>query len=216
VLNGIHLLLTYACTNECDHCFLHCSPEARGTFTCEQLRRVFEEVERVGTVRTVYFEGGEPFLYYPLLMEGLHMAAVAGLRAGVVTNAYWATSVKDAEIWLEPIRDIGIADLSISEDGFHRRGEDDCRAKLAFAAATNLGIPCDTICWKSWMPCASMRLRSASCLSFCRRNDMASDSCSACCLTSIEALSVDGSWMSRSSTFSTSMPRLFSSRASWA
>ena len=56
VLNGIHLLLTYACTNECDHCFLHCSPEARGTFTCEQLRRVFEEVERVGTVRTVYGE----------------------------------------------------------------------------------------------------------------------------------------------------------------
>ena len=32
---------------------------------------------------------------------------------------------------------------------------------------------------------------------------MASDSCSACCLASIEAFSVAGSWMSRSRTFST-------------
>ena len=63
--SGIHFLLTYSCTYTCDHCFLHCSPEARGTFTCEQVRRAFAEIERVGTVE---------FLHYPVLLEGLRLA----------------------------------------------------------------------------------------------------------------------------------------------
>jgi len=153
-LSGIHFLLSYACTYICDHCFLHCSPEARGTFTCEQLRRVFAEIKRMGTVETVYFEGGEPFLYYPLLLEGLRLAASLGLRAGIVTNAYWATSLEDAEIWLRPIQVIGIADLSVSDDAFHRSTEAGSPAKLAIAAARNLGIPCDTISIEAPAPAA--------------------------------------------------------------
>jgi hypothetical protein len=151
-LNGIHFLLTYACTNTCDHCFLYCSPEARGTFTCDQLRQAFAEIERLGTVKAVYFEGGEAFLYYPLLLEGLRLAARLGLRAGIVTNAYWATSVEDAEIWLKPIRDIGLADLSVSEDAFHQSTGESNPAKPALATARNLGIPCDSICILSPAP----------------------------------------------------------------
>ena len=152
MLNGIHFLLTYSCTYECDHCFLHCSPQARGTFTCEQLRQVFAEIERIPTVETVYFEGGEAFLFYPLLLEGLRMAAGLGLHAGIVTNAYWATSVQDAEIWLRPIRDIGIADLSISDDDFHRGTDGNHSAAWALAAARSLGIPCDAISIESPAP----------------------------------------------------------------
>jgi len=145
-ITGIHFLLTYSCTHTCDHCFLHCSPEAHGTFTCEQLRQVFAEIERMGAVDSVYFEGGEPFLYYPLLLEGLRLAATLGLRGGIVTNAYWATSVEDAEIWLKPIKDIGIAGLSVSDDAFHQSAGESNPAKAALAAAMNLGVPCDTIC----------------------------------------------------------------------
>lgn len=145
MLSGIHFLLTYGCTYECDHCFLHCSPQAGGTFTARQLRAVFAEIERLGTIDSVYFEGGESFLYYPLLLEGLRLAARAGLEAGIVTNAYWATSVEDARLWLEPIRDIGLADLSISDDEFHQSGERDSPARAALAAAAALGIPCAPI-----------------------------------------------------------------------
>jgi hypothetical protein len=55
-LNGIRFLLTYSCTNMCDHCFLHCSPETRGTFTAGQLRRVFAQIQPIPTIETVYFE----------------------------------------------------------------------------------------------------------------------------------------------------------------
>ncbi len=145
MVNGIHFLLTYSCTYKCDHCFLHCSPEARGTFTGAQLRQVFSRIERMGTIETVYFEGGEAFLYYPLLLEGLRLAESAGLRAGIVTNGYWATSVEDAELWLKPIRSIGITDISISDDDFHRAAGTSNPAEAVRAAAVRLGIPCQTI-----------------------------------------------------------------------
>ena len=32
-LTGIHILLTYKCDRQCDHCFVFGAPNARGTFT---------------------------------------------------------------------------------------------------------------------------------------------------------------------------------------
>ena len=73
MLSGIHVLLTYKCTNECDHCFLQCGPRCEGTFTLHQIRELMREVVRIPTVDTVYFEGGEPFLFYPVLLETLQL-----------------------------------------------------------------------------------------------------------------------------------------------
>ena len=36
-LSGLHLLLTYQCTFECDHCFVWGSPWQTGTLTLEQI-----------------------------------------------------------------------------------------------------------------------------------------------------------------------------------
>ena len=146
MLKGIHILLTYTCTYECDHCFLHCGPERNGTFTLEQLRALFAEIKKIESVETVYFEGGEAFMFHPLLVEGLRMTRRAGLKSGVVTNCYWATTREDARLWLEPLRELGVADLSVSDDEFHGSTEPDSPPKIARAAAEELGIPCDTIC----------------------------------------------------------------------
>lgn len=146
MLTGIHILLTLKCTNECDHCFLHCSPSREATFTIGQLRSLIDQIKQLGTVTIVYFEGGEPFLFYPLLLEGMRMVRADGFDAGIVTNGYWAVSVEDALIWLRPIRDLGIVDFSVSDDEFHRLNQDDRRAEFARQAAQQLGIPTGTIC----------------------------------------------------------------------
>ena len=146
VLTGIHILLTLKCTNKCDHCFLHCSPSREATFTIGHVRALIDQIKELGTVTIVYFEGGEPFLFYPLLLEGLRMVRAAGFDAGIVTNGYWATSVEDALHWLRPIRDLGIADFSISDDEFHRLDKEDRKADFARQAAQQLGIPTGTIC----------------------------------------------------------------------
>jgi len=146
VLTGIHILLTLKCTNECEHCFLHCGPSREATFTIGQLRALVRQIEELGTVNIVYFEGGEPFLFYPLLLEGLRMVRAAGFDAGIVTNGYWATSVEDGLHWLRPIRELDIVDFSVSDDEFHRLDKNDRRAGFAREAAQRLGIPTGAIC----------------------------------------------------------------------
>ena len=58
VLTGIHILLTLKCTNECDHCFLHCSPSREATFTIGQLRSLIDQIKQLGTVTIVSPVGG--------------------------------------------------------------------------------------------------------------------------------------------------------------
>ncbi len=148
MLTGVHFLLTYTCTSECDHCFLYCSPRAEGTFTLAQIREVLGEAKRLGTVRSIYFEGGEPFLYHPILVEGLRLARSSGFETGVVSNCYWATAVEDAQVWLEPVRNAGIDDLSLSDDPFHHGDVEEAiaPAQRAVQAASKLGIPAASIC----------------------------------------------------------------------
>ncbi len=144
MLTGVHFLLTYKCTNECDHCFLYCSPEADGVFSIDKIKSALRQMKDVGSINSAYFEGGEPFLYYPLLVESLKMARAAGFSVGVVTNAYWAESESDALLWLEPLVDIGIADLSVSDDIFHNPNNNN-RPRWALDAAGKLGIPSGSI-----------------------------------------------------------------------
>jgi len=145
MLNGVHFLLTYNCTYECDHCFLHCGPSAGGTFTIYQVRNVFDEIKKIKSIDNVYFEGGEPFMYYPLMLEGIRLAYGLGLKIGIVSNAYWANSVEDAQIWLREISKFRLHDLSLSDDSFHYRGTEISPAQLALTASKRLGIPSGTI-----------------------------------------------------------------------
>jgi hypothetical protein len=149
MLEGIHFLLTYMCNFECDHCFVYSSPAAKGTFSLRQIKAVLQEVKKIG-VEWVYFEGGEPFLFYPLMVEGIKIASKMGFRVGVVTNAYWAISVEDAKLWLVSLRDL-ISDISISDDTFHYPDEEgkngnENLAKNAYAAARSLDMPVSSIC----------------------------------------------------------------------
>jgi len=140
-LTGIHFLLSYRCTDECDHCFVWGSPAAGGTFTLAQIRDVLQQGEELGTVDMVYFEGGEPFLFYPIMIQGLREAARPGFKRGIVTNSYWATSVEDAVQWLRPIAEIGVDDLSLSSDLFHGEAMMTQAARHGTEAAKQLGIP---------------------------------------------------------------------------
>jgi hypothetical protein len=140
MLNGIHFLLTYTCNFECDHCFLYCSPWSQGTFTLGQVIQVLDEAEKMGSVEWIFFEGGEPFLFYPLLQEGIQRAATRGFKVGVVTNAYGAISEEDAELWLAPLADVGLTYLSVSNDQYHYGEEAENPATIAHRVAQRLGI----------------------------------------------------------------------------
>jgi hypothetical protein len=108
------------------------------------VREILCQAVDLDSVTWIYFEGGEPFLYYPILVQGVKEAADRGFQVGVVTNTYWATAREDAEVWLRPLAG-QVADLSISSDRYHwdeARGQ---RARHARAAAEALGIPLGVI-----------------------------------------------------------------------
>ncbi|HEY3368800.1 MAG TPA: radical SAM protein [Symbiobacteriaceae bacterium] len=137
-LNGLHFLLTYQCNRACEHCFVFGSPWARGDFTLEQVCRLLDEGHRLGTVDSVYFEGGEPFLRYEVLVAAVREARRRGLSVGVVTNAFWATTPEAAEARLGPLARLGLADLTVSDDRLHGNTPQVANAR---AAADKLGVP---------------------------------------------------------------------------
>jgi len=140
-LDGIHFLVTYRCTYTCDHCFVWSSPDAEDTMTLAQLRDAIDQAAASGQVTTVYFEGGEPTLFYPVVLEAAAYACERGLEWGLVSNCYWATSVEDARVWLRPFKELGISDLSLSSYAYFVEDADETRLRNAVVAAEELGLP---------------------------------------------------------------------------
>jgi len=140
MLSGLHFLLTYSCTHQCDHCFLFSAPGAGGTFTVAQIEAVLDEAVRLGCIDRVCFEGGEPTLYFPVMREGIRLARRRGIGGGVVTNAYWALSEEDAELWLRPLAELGLDSASVSDDDLHYDPQAGVRAARVKAAAERLGM----------------------------------------------------------------------------
>lgn len=155
MLTGIHVLLSYTCLYQCEHCFLHCSPEASGTFSVRRLRKLLHQATEPGTVRTVCFEGGEPLLFYPVLAEGITRAHALGFRTEIVTNAYWAQDAQDARYWLEPLVRAGLNVLNVSDDTLHHGETAPSPAQAARDAARDLGLEHHAFCITVPEPAAS-------------------------------------------------------------
>ncbi len=143
-LTGLHLLLSYQCNFECDHCFVWGSPGQKGTLTLAQIRDIYRQALELGTVEWIYLEGGEPFLYYPILARAVREAADAGFLVGIVTNGYWAITLEDAAEWLRPLAGF-LNDLTVSTDLFHYDELLSPQARYALMAAEALGIPADLL-----------------------------------------------------------------------
>ncbi len=142
-LTAIHFLVTYRCIYACDHCFVFGGPEAEGTLTLAQLRDAIDQTADVPAIDTVYFEGGEPTLYWPVVLEAARYARARGLDVGIVTNCHWAESVEDAKVWLAPLVELGIADLSLSSYAYFTE-DDKLEERLlrnAAQAALELELP---------------------------------------------------------------------------
>jgi hypothetical protein len=143
-ISGLHLLLSYQCTFECDHCFVWGSPWQSGTMTLKDIRHIINQAKTIGTVEWIYFEGGEPTMFYPILLKGVIEANQAGFQVGLVSNTFWANSHEDAIEWLSPFAGI-VQAFSISSDLYHYNEKLSLQSKQARSAAEALGIPIGVI-----------------------------------------------------------------------
>ncbi len=144
-LTGLHLLLTYTCNYECDHCFVWGSPAQEGTFTAEKLEVVFEQALEVPTLETIFFEGGEPFLFFPTLEYGVTLAHALGFVTGIVSNNYWAADFETAIDMLRPLAAAGLDRISLSSDSFHPGAIHTAEEHPGVLAARQLGLEANVI-----------------------------------------------------------------------
>jgi len=138
-LTGLHFLLTYQCTLKCDHCFTWGSSRQQGVMALDDLRAFLRQAKETGTIERIAFEGGEPFLYYPILLAGTRAAVELGFEVSIVSNTFWATSEADAAEWLRPFAGM-LKKLQISSDLLHWDATLSRQLQHARAAAEALGI----------------------------------------------------------------------------
>lgn len=144
-LNSLHVLLTYRCNYECDHCFVWGSPQQSGVFTLQQLEEVFQQALTANCIDEFYFEGGESFVYYPVLVQAVARAHHLGFATGVVTNGYWVTGKQDTHAWLEPLVQAGLDKLEISCDPLHGETAVSPSQHIAIQVAQELRLPAGLI-----------------------------------------------------------------------
>jgi MoaA/NifB/PqqE/SkfB family radical SAM enzyme len=139
-LKGVHFLLTYRCDLECDHCFVWGNPKAKGVFAFKQIENILAEAKKLRTVNYVSVEGGEPFLYYPILAKLVKKATDLGFHVEILSNCYWATCQEDATEWLLPIVKAENVELSLSSDLYHGDKWETEEVKNAVKAAKALNM----------------------------------------------------------------------------
>jgi len=144
-LKGVHFLLTYRCDLECDHCFVWGSPKGKGTFSLKQIRNILAEAKKLGTVNYVAIEGGEPFLYYPIMIKTVQEAVNLGFHVEILSNCYWATCPEDAVEWLFPVAEAKNVNLSLSSDLYHGESWEIEEVRNALKAAKVLNIKAGVI-----------------------------------------------------------------------
>ncbi len=111
--------------------------------TVQSARHILCQARDAGSIEWVYFEGGEPFLCYPLLLASVREAKEMGFQVGVVSNAYWAKDEHEALEHLAPLSGL-VDDLTISSDRYHGIAGTR-RASHALSAAKRLNIPTLTV-----------------------------------------------------------------------
>ena len=144
-LTGLHILLTYRCNLTCNHCFVWGSPRQQGVFSLAQLEDVYQQALELGTIEKIYFEGGEVFLYPSLLVKAISRAKALGFWTGIVSNAFWATSLEKARARLEPLVEAGLDRIELSSDLFHGVQAKTPKADFGAKAAGQLGLSVGTI-----------------------------------------------------------------------
>ena len=132
----IGIILSYRCHSACKHCLYNCGPGwDKASMSSEDLREALEAVTVWPRAPQVHFTGGEPFLHYPLILEGVRMASDLGVHCYAETSAGWCIDYDEAVKRFEALRDAGLQALLISCSPFHAERIPPARTLRALRAA---------------------------------------------------------------------------------
>lgn len=108
------------CQARCAHCLMKSGPEREEVLTVREMWRVIEYLVEHNGLRLVVFTGGESTFLGEDLLEIIARCVGNGIGTRLVTNACWAKDVESANNNIKAWREVGLDELNISTDDFHR------------------------------------------------------------------------------------------------
>lgn len=134
------LMLSHTCNITCRHCGILSSPHNKNRMRMEDARRWIVEASHVPIVKHINFTGGEPFLFQDEHAELLALCRSLKLGARMVTNGFWARTVKDGLRVLGRMKDAGLTEINFSADVFHLEFLEPQTLRNALECARQLGF----------------------------------------------------------------------------
>ena len=132
----VGIILTYRCHSGCKHCLYNCGPGwGMEAMPADNLRQALETLAGWSRPPQVHLTGGEPFIFYDLLLEGTRIAADLGITVYAETSAAWCVDEESTQDRLAALRDAGLAAVLISCSPFHAEKIPPVRTLRAVQAA---------------------------------------------------------------------------------
>ncbi len=130
------VILTYLCQAGCAHCVYACGPRrTTESMTREMLAEVLDVIAALPGPPQIHLTGGEPFLVYPLLLEGVREATRRGIGVYLETNAGWCVNEADAVAKFSALRAAGLWGVLVSCSPFQAEHVPPQRTLMAVRAA---------------------------------------------------------------------------------
>jgi len=121
MIEGVTLILTYSCTNQCRHCCYGAVPNINTLMKAEEVRDYLEELSKIRLPEWVCIFGGETLLYPELLFNVIKEAKKFEVpQVSVITNGFWGEDEQLARKYVTNLKNAGLDQLVVSVDAFHQ------------------------------------------------------------------------------------------------
>jgi Radical SAM superfamily/Iron-sulfur cluster-binding domain/4Fe-4S single cluster domain len=108
------------CNIACRHCAPECGPAVRHPWDVPLLERCISEAARIPNLRkNIHFAGGEPFLYFPQMLQLARHGHSHGFTSSIVTNGFWGVNPRRAAAMIGSLVEHGLRRIELSVDHFH-------------------------------------------------------------------------------------------------
>ena len=138
--SDVGLVMTEQCPVGCSHCLASSTMQVPDLPSLEAHLTWITKVSRVDRCKAIAITGGEPFLYFPRLLQVVDGCRTRGLRATVVTSAYWATSGEIAAGRLRALAHAGLTGITVSTDEYHEESIPLVNVSRVLHAAKECGV----------------------------------------------------------------------------
>lgn len=111
------------CNVRCEHCVATQDTPVSRTMEQAQAKAVIGELAQAG-VGGISFSAGEPFLYFPEMVELVKLCGHHGIYSRIVTNSFWAKSSEAADRLVVELQGNGLCQLRLSYSRWHQKNID--------------------------------------------------------------------------------------------